>query len=77
MTKGDSAVRSYLDSILNRAQTVLLEERFGPPVETPVSPTSRAAAWFLVLWQPVLFIVVALAGSVCLVKRRSRNVANA
>jgi hypothetical protein len=56
---------------LSPAQATLLEDRFGPPVERPVLLTARAAAWGLVLWQPVLLLGVVVAGSAWLVKRRS------
>lgn len=58
---------------LTPALAVLLEERFGPPVETPVPLTARAAAWFLLLWQPVLFAVVVVACSIWLARRRRQG----
>lgn len=54
---------------LTPALAALLEERFGPPVETPVPVTARAGAWFLLLWQPVLFLIVVVGGSAWLTKR--------
>jgi hypothetical protein len=71
---GSRAWRSSFGGIqisegLTPALADLLEERFGPPVPTPVTLSARAGAWFLLIWQPVLFVVVVVVGSVGLVKR--------
>ncbi len=58
---------------LNRVRLTLLEDRFGTPVETPVPITARAAAWFLVLWQPLLVLGLVIAGPVWLVRRGSKR----
>lgn len=74
---GDRAWRSWngiqVHDGLTPTEGVLLEERFGPPIETPVPLTARAAAWVLLLWQPVLFMVVVVVGSAWLFKRRRQG----
>ena len=54
-------------------QTAFLQNRFGPPVEVPVPAPAIAAAWFLILWQPVLVLVVVVGGYALLVRRWRRR----
>lgn len=71
---GSRAWRSSFGGIqisegLTPALAGLLEERFGPPVPIPVTLSARAGAWFLLIWQPVLFVAVVVGGPMWLAKR--------
>ena len=70
---GDRAWRSWngidVHNGLTPNEAALLEDRFGPPIEMSVPAAAIAAAWFLLLWQPVLFVSVVVAGSMWLLRR--------
>jgi hypothetical protein len=62
-----------LPMTLTPEHSEFLEARFGPPVDVPVPKTALAGAWFLLLWQPLLIVLLFVGGYALLIRRWRRR----